>query len=91
MGGTFGPGELGMSDADRAWMVIHSTVTVAMQVAAGRALEPGTFPIIPDLPDDELATWWTRRALGDLLDVGIAPDGWEQTYLQGGIVRGGAA
>lgn len=66
------------TQAEAVRVLVESTISVAMDVAAGRASDPSTFPIIPS---SGVSEWLARRLLGDLVDAGFTPDGWESAYL----------
>ncbi|GAA1992737.1 hypothetical protein GCM10009718_33060 [Isoptericola halotolerans] len=70
----------GQSDAEAAVMAIWATVGVAMDVAAGRALDPNSYPLVP-LGRDAAASHFIRKTLGDLLELGYCPEGWEKAFM----------
>ena len=68
----------GMSDAESAVIVIWSTVELAADVAAARAINPGSHPIVPA----DFRAWLIRKALGDLVELGFEPEGWQDAYAK---------
>ena len=67
----------GASDADLTKVVVHISIDLAMDVAASRAIDPESYPIIPRTG---VADWITRKTLADLLELGFEPDGWQESY-----------
>lgn len=69
----------GQTPAQAVRLLVEATIYVAMDVAYRRATEPESFPIVPATG---VAEWYARRLLGDLLDAGFTPEGWETAYIE---------
>lgn len=76
-------GALGMSDAQRLTIAVATTLQVAADVAAERVHNPGACPTLPE----DFVGCLTRKLLGDLVEFGVTPDGW-QTEFMGPITNG---
>lgn len=66
------------SPAQGLALTVRSAFHAAMSVAAGRATNPNSFPIVPKDAD---ADFWARRLLADLVEAGITPEGWEEAFF----------
>lgn len=74
--GIFPPDTAGMTDAERLVLAVQSTVEVAAMVAQARASDPTLFPLMPN----DFVGHLTRKLLGDLVEFGIEPEGWQAAF-----------
>jgi hypothetical protein len=70
-----------MTPAQYLAFIVAETFRIAIDVALTREHDPNFYPIFPPNVDHE---FWARRLLGDFVEAGIRPDGWETEFFADG-------
>jgi hypothetical protein len=65
-------------------MAVTAMISVAIDVGRARAADPAAYPMFP-LDQAALEAHLTRKLLGDLVEFGLMPDGWECEFTKEGF------